>query len=84
MDSIPLDSKDEIGRMVKAIDENVKRTQDGLEKDSNLVRDVLGVVEEAKQGRFGSVIENTSLNPQINELKDTINQMSHTLLNLVG
>lgn len=84
MDSIPLDSKDEIGRMVKAIDENVKRTQDGLEKDSNLVRDVLGVVEEAKQGRFGSVIENTSLNPQINELKDAINQMSHTLLNLVG
>lgn len=84
MDSIPLDSKDEIGRMVKAIDENVKRTQDELEKDSNLVRDVLGVVEEAKQGRFGSVIENTSLNPQINELKDAINQMSHTLLNLVG
>lgn len=84
MDSIPLDSKDEIGRMAKAIDENVKRTQDGLEKDSNLVRDVLGVVAEAKEGRFGSVIENTSLNPQINELKDAINQMSHTLLNLVG
>lgn len=84
MDSIPLDSKDEIGRMAKAIDENVKRTQEGLEKDSNLVRDVLDVVAEAKEGRFGSVIENTSLNPQINELKDAINQMSHTLLNLVG
>lgn len=84
MDSIPLDSKDEIGRMAKAIDENVKRTQEGLQKDSNLVRDVLGVVAEAKEGRFGSVIENTSLNPQINELKDAINQMSHTLLNLVG
>ena len=84
MDSIPLDSKDEIGRMAKAIDENVKRTQEGLEKDSNLMRDVLGVVAEAKEGRFGSVIENTSLNPQINELKDAINQMSHTLLNLVG
>ncbi len=84
MDSIPLDSKDEIGRMAKAIDENVKRTQDGLRQDSNLVRDVLDVVAEAKEGRFGSVIENTSLNPQINELKDAINQMSHTLLNLVG
>ena len=84
MDSIPLDSKDEIGRMAKAIDENVKRTQEGLRQDSNLVRDVLGVVAEAKEGRFGSVIENTSLNPQINELKDAINQMSHTLLNLVG
>lgn len=84
MDSIPLDSKDEIGRMAKAIDENVKRTQEGLRQDSNLVCDVLGVVAEAKEGRFGSVIENTSLNPQINELKDAINQMSHTLLNLVG
>ena len=84
MDSIPLDSKDEIGRMAKAIDENVKRTQEGLQKDSNLVRDVLDVVAEAKEGRFGSVIENTSLNPQINELKDAINQMSHTLLNLIG
>ena len=84
MDSIPLDSKDEIRRMAKAIDENVKRTQEGLRQDSNLVRDVLSVVAEAKEGRFGSVIENTSLNPQINELKDAINQMSHTLLNLVG
>lgn len=84
MDSIPLDSKDEIGHMAKAIDENVKRTQEGLKKDSSLVRDVLSVVAEAKEGRFGSVIENTSLNPQINELKDAINQMSHTLLNLVG
>ncbi len=84
MNSIPLDSKDEIGRMAQAIDENVKRTQEGLKKDSNLVRDVLGVVEEAKNGHFGTIIENTSLNPQINELKDAINQMSRTLLNLVG
>ena len=84
MDSIPLNSKDEIGLMVCAIDENVRRTQEGLLKDSALVSDVLNVVEEAKEGRFGQIIENTSLNPQINELKDAINQMSQTLLNLVG
>ncbi|WP_194147252.1 cache domain-containing protein, partial [Helicobacter trogontum] len=80
----PLDSKDEIGRMAIAIHENVKRTQEGLKKDSILVRDVLNLVAEAKEGRFGSIIEDESLNPQINELRDAINEMSHTLFLLVG
>uniref|UniRef100_UPI000CF08AC7 methyl-accepting chemotaxis protein n=1 Tax=Helicobacter trogontum TaxID=50960 RepID=UPI000CF08AC7 len=80
----PLDSKDEIDRMAIAIHENVKRTQEGLKKDSILVRDVLNLVAEAKEGRFGSIIEDESLNPQINELRDAINEMSHTLFLLVG
>lgn len=84
MDSIPLHSKDEIGNMVSAINQNVNRTQEWLSKDSALVNDVLSVVEEARHGRFGKIIENTSLNPQINELRDAINQMSQTLLNLIG
>ncbi|WP_369607668.1 methyl-accepting chemotaxis protein, partial [Helicobacter trogontum] len=78
------DSKDEIDRMAIAIHENVKRTQEGLKKDSILVRDVLNLVAEAKEGRFGSIIEDVSLNPQINELRDAINEMSHTLFLLVG
>ncbi|WP_419664687.1 methyl-accepting chemotaxis protein [Helicobacter bilis] len=42
------------------------------------------IVDEAKAGRFGKHITQTSPNPQINKLKDSLNEMSHTLYLLVG
>ncbi|RDU59683.1 chemotaxis protein [Helicobacter sp. MIT 14-3879] len=81
---IPLHSKDEIGLMVQAVNENVQTRVKALEQDSALVNDVLHIVAEAKVGKFGSLIINTSLNPQINELREAINEMSVTLFNLVG
>ncbi|TLD97461.1 methyl-accepting chemotaxis protein [Helicobacter jaachi] len=77
-------ANDELGKMGTAINENIARTQEGLKLDSELISEVVHIVDEAKKGRFGKNIEQNSLNPQINELKKVINEMSLALLNLVG
>ena len=75
---------DEIGAMGVALNENTKRTQETLEQDASVIKEVVGMVEEAKAGRFGKRITQHAGNPQVNTLKDTINEMSNTLFHLVG
>lgn len=70
--------------MAQTIGDNIQQTNKSLKQDSILVQDVLNIVEEAKVGRFGKLVVHKSLNPQINELKDAINAMSSTLLELLG
>ena len=70
--------------MAHAINDNIEKTQRSLQQDSMLVGEVMDIVNEAKQGRFGKNITQTSPNPQINKLKDSLNEMSHTLFMLVG
>lgn len=75
---------DEIGAMGIALNENTKRTQETLEQDASVIKEVVSMVEEAKAGRFGSKITQHTGNPQVNTLKDRINEMSQALFNLVG
>ena len=77
-------ANDEIGHMARAINDNIEKTQRSLQQDSMLVNEVMEIVDEAKAGRFGKHITQTSPNPQINKLKDSLNEMSHTLYLLVG
>ncbi len=77
-------SRDELGAIMEAINNNIEKTHKSLEQDSLLVNEVVGIVNEAKQGRFGNTIAQTSSNPQINKLKDSLNEMSSTLFMLVG
>ncbi|MDY5821527.1 MAG: methyl-accepting chemotaxis protein, partial [Helicobacter sp.] len=77
-------ANDEIGHMARAINDNIEKTQRSLQQDSVLVNEVMEIVDEAKAGRFGKHITQTSPNPQINKLKDSLNEMSHTLYLLVG
>ena len=81
---IIIKTQDELGVMAKAINDNIQKTQKGLEQDALLVDEVVYIVNEAKEGKFGKTIAKTSPNPQINQLKDSLNEMSQTLFNLVG
>ena len=81
---INIAAKNEFGLMAQAIDSNIEKTQKSLEQDSMLVDEVMEIVSEAKFGRFGKNITHTSSNPQINKLKDSLNEMSNTLYLLVG
>ncbi len=81
---ITITANDELGNMAEAINANIEKTQKSLEQDSLLVNEVMSIVDEAKHGRFGKNITQTSLNPQINKLKDSLNEMSQTLYNLIG
>ena len=75
---------DEFGAMAGAISANIERTRVNLEQDSKLVDEVVGIVEESKQGRFGRTTTLVSANPQTNRLKDSLNEMSKALHDLVG
>ena len=67
-----------------ALNENTKRTQETLEQDASVIQEVVNMVEEAKAGKFGKNISQSTSNPQVNTLKDKINEMSQTLFQLVG
>ena len=77
-------AQDEVGMMANSINKSIDKIQQSLQQDSMLVGEVMDIVNEAKQGRFGKNITQTSPNPQINKLKDSLNEMSHTLFMLVG
>ncbi|RDU51819.1 methyl-accepting chemotaxis protein, partial [Helicobacter sp. MIT 00-7814] len=81
---IDVKSHDEFGAMAAAINENIKRTEENLNKDSVIVNEVVKIVEEAKVGKFGKTISQSSSNPQTNKLKDSLNEMSNALYDLVG
>ena len=77
-------ANDEFGAMAQAIDSNIQRTKQNLAQDSKLVDEVVVIVEESKQGRFGKTTTQSSANPQTNRLKDSLNEMSKALYELVG
>ena len=75
---------DELGEMGITLNKNIERTQKSIDADSQVVKEVMDLVQKAKDGRFGGTVESISLNPQTNKLKDSLNEMSNTLYNLVG
>ncbi len=77
-------TKDEIGIMISIINENIDKIKKTLELDSIIANEVSNIIVEAKEGKFGKIISQSSLNPQMNKLKDSLNEMSQTLPNLVG
>lgn len=78
---IKINSKDELGVMAKEIDNNILRTQKKLEEDKHLIDEVLYATNEAKHGNFANTIVSNASSPQLNELKDILNDLL-SILNL--
>src|SRR5690606_13636130 len=72
---IAIDSKDEIGKMAKVINENIEKTQKLIIQDHDLIEDVKKVVNEVKQGRLNQRIVKNTQNQSLEELKNTFNEM---------
>ena len=79
-----LNSKDELAQMTRLMDDNIKRTKINMEDDTKLVNEVVSVVDEAKKGKFGTIISQNSKNPQTNKIKDSLNEMTNALTTLLG
>ena len=82
--ALVIKAHDEIGSMAKVFTENVKRTQLGLDKDSLLVREAVQTAKEIEQGHFTARITEDSHNPQLQELKNVLNQMLSVLEEKIG
>lgn len=73
--AIQLESKDELGDMVRVINENILKIQEGLKKDTACVNEALDIVENIKQGKLDKRVVSVPSNPELLELKDLLNEM---------
>ena len=66
-------SIDEIGSMSKVLNQNIEKTQKGIEEDRMLIKDAQVVLGRLSKGWLSQhIVANTS-NHSLNELKDTVN-----------
>ncbi len=77
-------TKDEIGVMAQAINENIEKTKIGLEQDSKAVAQSVQTAKTIESGDFTARITETPHNPQLNELKEVLNHMLSDLERKIG
>lgn len=81
---LKLKANDELGQMAAAINENIKITEKSLAKDSELVAESLEVINHTRGGHATKRITLTGANPQLNTLKDAVNQLLELLATSIG
>jgi len=72
-------SGDEFGDMAKVVNENITKTQVGIEQDKLIIEEGVAVLSEFEVGDLSQRIRLSGNNPAINQLRDVINKMSDNL-----
>ena len=72
-------SKDEFGEMAKVVNQNILRTQKGIEEDRKLINETIAVLGEFEQGDLCKRLNLDVENPALAELKRVINNMGTVL-----
>lgn len=81
---LPPKADDEFGQMAKAINDNIKITEGNLDKDAKLVKESLEVIEWTRNGHATKRITLAGSNPQLNTLRDSVNQLLDLLASAIG
>jgi len=76
---IDIKSNDELGQMSRIINKNIEETKNNIQTDKNLIKNTIEVANKINNGHLSSRIALHSNNPQLNDLKDIINEMLNTL-----
>ncbi len=74
-----IDSEDELGMMSRLINENIENTKRNIQKDRDLIKNTIEVANQINKGYLDTKIQADSNNPALNDLKNIINEMLHTL-----
>ncbi|MGB5919308.1 methyl-accepting chemotaxis protein [Arcobacter sp.] len=72
-------SEDELGKMSKVVNENINRTKVGIEKDRELIDEIVNVLSGFEKGDLNHRIQSDSLNPALSQLKNVLNKMADNL-----
>jgi len=72
---IEVTTKDEIGKMTKQINENIKKIKQTIEQDDIVLQDVSKVVSDVSSGILSNRVKATTSNAVINELTEDLNIM---------
>jgi len=76
-----LESEDEFGQMAKVINENIIKTQKGIDEDRKLIDETIAVLGEFEQGDLCQRLNMSVSNPALMQLKSVLNQMANNLEN---
>ena len=76
---INLDSKDEFGDMAKVVNQNIQKTQKGIEEDRKLIDETIAVLNEFEKGDLSQRLNLSVSNPALMELKNVLNMMANNL-----
>lgn len=82
--ALKVKTSDEIGKMTKALCENIDKTHLGLNQDSLLVQEAVKTAKEVEDGNLKARIVETAINPQLRELKEVLNHMLEVLEHKIG
>lgn len=77
-------AEDELGKMGIAINNNIDEIKKSLDIDAKLVKESLQVIERSKSGYADKRIALTGSNPQLNALRDSINELLNLIETAVG
>ena len=76
---IKIDSKDEFGEMANVVNENIEKTQKGIEEDRRLIDETISVLGEFEQGDLCQRLNLNVSNPALMQLKNVLNKMANNL-----
>jgi len=76
---IDVKSNDELGQMSRIINKNIEDTKHNIQTDKDLIKNTIEVANKINNGHLSTRIALHSNNPQLNDLKDIINEMLNTL-----
>jgi methyl-accepting chemotaxis protein len=68
-------SNDEVGNLVDSFNGYIRKLRDGVEEDAKVIEEVDEVISKVNNGFYVYKVEKNSMNPHIQELKNSINSM---------
>ena len=74
-------ANDEFGDMAKVVNQNIEKTQKGIEEDRKLIDETIAVLSEFEQGDLCQRLDLEVSNPALMQLKDVLNKMADNLEN---
>jgi methyl-accepting chemotaxis protein len=84
VNTIEVNSMDEIGQMVDAINKNIDNTKIALNKNSRVIQNTTSVVNSIKEGYLTDRITESTTDPELEKLKVLINEMLEELNKNIG
>ena len=82
--SLDSDSKDEIGKMARVVNENITLTKKSIDDDRATIDTTIEILAEFEQGDLSQRLSIKSLNPALEELMVLLNQMGTKMENNIN
>ena len=75
VNSIKLDSKDEIGQMAKVVNKNIIAIGKGIAEDNNLIEKAKSAMAKVEKGCYSQTIDASTANASLEDFKNSVNSM---------